>query len=97
MNMKDAYVAAKSVDYKTLCRYRDDCRDFLRQNRDFMDAYEFIMGRFDAFYKGMGESLEESHKHAREEEAAIVTYAYANKLDPAEVMYDTAKQNGYGE
>lgn len=75
--------------------YMNAAQQFSQKNNDFTDAYKFLTNARAQEHMAAGFSREEAESLLLEEEAAIVAKAFKDKVNPAERMYNLAKNRGY--
>lgn len=75
--------------------YRASAQEFAAKTPEFSEAYKFLLGARMAEHKAAGYSDQEAQSLLVEEEMSIVAKAYADKVNPAERIYNVAKNRGY--
>jgi len=75
--------------------YRASAQEFSAKTPEFSEAYKFLLGARMAEHKAAGYSDQEAQSLLVEEEMSIVAKAYHDKVNPAERIYNVAKNRGY--
>lgn len=76
-------------------RYRQDASQFMQEAPDFKDAYEFVVKQRDAVLRPLIKDPVMRDARIKQEEFEAVVEAYRMGRNPAEVMYEMAKELGY--
>lgn len=75
--------------------YRASAQEFAAKTPEFGEAYKFLLGARMAEHKAAGYSDQEAQSLLVEEEMSIVAKAYQDKVNPAERLFNVAKNRGY--
>lgn len=75
--------------------YKASAQEFAAKTPEFAEAYKFLLGARMAEHKAAGYSDQEAQSLLVEEEMSIVAKAYQDKVNPAERIYNVAKNRGY--
>ena len=75
--------------------YRASAQEFAAKTPEFSEAYKFLLGARMAEHKAAGYSDQEAQSLLVEEEMSIVAKAYQDRVNPAERLYNVAKNRGY--
>lgn len=76
-------------------QYSNTAKEFAKENPDFSDAYSHLMQSRQSELETAGYTREQALQVMRQDEYQIVNNAFQTERNPAEVMYQLAKQRGY--
>ena len=95
LNQRHEYEQRNSQQQAFLNTYQQSAKQFADKTPDFTDAYKFLTQARMEEHKAAGYSVEEANNLLLEEEMAIVAKSYNDKVNPAERIYNLAKNRGY--
>lgn len=75
--------------------YGNAARQFAEKNADFTDAYKFLTAARVKEHKAAGFNEQEANDLLIEDEMSIVARAFKDKVNPAQRIYNLAKERGF--
>lgn len=75
--------------------YANSAKEFSQKSPDFTDAYAFLTDSKVKEYIAAGFTQQQANSFLIEDEMAVVSKAFADKINPAERIYAMAKNRGY--
>lgn len=79
-----------------LTAYQQDAQSYAQENKDFFDAYTFVVSQRRAVYEAMGhQDKGQIDALLENEEMNFVNQALRNGVRPPQALYDMAKRLGY--
>ena len=95
--LKQKYEQENRVQSQTqfINAYKQSAQQFSEQAPDFKEAYDFLIKARIEEHKAAGYTKEQADALVVEEEMALVSKAYQDKVNPAERIYNLSKIRGY--
>ena len=75
--------------------YANSAKEFAQKQTDFSDAYNFLTDSKVKEYIASGFTPQQANEFLIEDEMALVSKAFEDKINPAERIYNLAKARGY--
>lgn len=75
--------------------YENQAKEYAKKQPDFMDAYSFLMSSRMQEHLAAGFNEDQAKQLLIEDEVAVASLAYKDRVNPAERIYSIAKARGY--